>query len=77
MKKIFLGDIPPAVTVNDITEVFDDYGTIVDAQRLNDPTGAPYGIVEYTTDDSAERAIEERNGSTTWGVTIVVTEYNV
>ncbi|MEZ4448672.1 MAG: RNA-binding protein [Nannocystaceae bacterium] len=77
MRKIYVGNIPSAVTTTDIQSEFQSFGTIVDAQRLTDATGAPYGTVEFDNDNSAPAAITAKNGATVWGNVIAVEEYAV
>lgn len=77
MRKVYIGNIPSAVTVTDIETEFDNFGTIVEARLLSDPTGAPYGTVEYDNDDSAPAAIAAKHNTSCWGCTIVVQEYAV
>lgn len=77
MRKIFVTNIPSTVTVTDLENEFDGFGTIVEAERLNGPTGAPYGTVEYDNDDSAPAAIAAKHNTQCWGQTISVQEYAV
>jgi len=61
-KKLFVGNLPWSVTVEELTDIFSEYGEISDVHIPKDrETGRPRGFafVEYVEDSAAETAIEE------------------
>lgn len=72
-KKIFIGDLSATTTVSTINNAFSPYGTIVSTDLHSDPTGGPSTCdLEYTTDQAGTDAINNMNGTTLDGATIVV-----
>ncbi|MEZ4380490.1 MAG: hypothetical protein R3A79_04035 [Nannocystaceae bacterium] len=72
-KKIFIGDLSGITTVSTINSNFSPYGTIVSTDLHTNPTGGPSTCdLEYTTDQAGTDAIDNMNGATIDGATIVV-----
>lgn len=62
---LFLGDLSIFCTEQDIVDTFQEYGEIVDVriQRNKDTSRAlSYGFIDFSTEEAAKRAMEERNG---------------
>jgi RNA recognition motif-containing protein len=72
---IFVGSLPWSIEEADLRESFEAYGTVESAKVITDKfTGRSkgFGFVEMPNDDEALKAIEELNGATVEGRTIVV-----
>ena len=62
---IYVGNMPYAMTVEELKELFSQYGTVADARLVIDrETGRVkgFGFVELADDDAALKAISELNG---------------
>lgn len=76
MKKLFVGNLPWAVTTDDLVQLFSQYGDVQDAIVLTDrETGRSrgFGFVEMP-DEQALAAVEALNGFELQGREIVVNE---
>jgi len=76
VKKLFVGNLPWAVTTDDLVQLFSQYGDVQDAIVLTDrETGRSrgFGFVEMP-DEQATAAIEALNGFELQGREIVVNE---
>lgn len=65
-KKLFVGNLPFAVTDFDLEDLFKGYGEVTSAKVIVDRrTGRSrgYGFVEMGTEDLAQQAIEALNGT--------------
>src|SRR3954468_21324651 len=63
--RLYVGNLPYAVTELDLRDLFGGIGTVTDAKIVTDrETGRPrgFGFVEMSTEDEARKAIEEING---------------
>ena len=72
---IFVGSLPWSIEEADLRESFEVYGTVDSAKVVTDKfTGKSkgFGFVEMPNDDEALKAIEELNGASVQGRTIVV-----
>lgn len=72
---IFVGSLPWSIEEADLRESFEVYGTVDSAKVVTDKfTGKSkgFGFVEMPNDDEALRAIEELNGASVQGRSIVV-----
>ena len=72
---IFVGSLPFSIKEADLRESFEAYGTVDSVKIIMDKfTGRSkgFGFVEMTSDEDAERAINELNGATVQGRAIVV-----
>lgn len=66
MNNIFVGNLSPDATEENIRAVFEKYGTIERFRMMTDhETGQPRGFafVEMTDDATAEKAIKALNGT--------------
>lgn len=76
-KRLFVGGLPWATTDADLSSYFSKVGTVASASVITDrATGRSkgFGFVEMSSDEEAEKAIKELNGSTMGDRTIVVNE---
>lgn len=72
---IFVGSLPFSIEEADLRESFEVYGSVSSVKIITDKfTGRSkgFGFVEMSNDDEALKAIEELNGATVEGRTIVV-----
>ena len=76
-KKLFVGGLAYAITSDELKEMFSEVGTVESAQVIMDREtnrSKGFGFVEMTSDDEAQKAINELNGKDVSGRTIVVNE---
>lgn len=72
---IFVGSLPFSIDEADLRDSFEVYGTVNSVKIITDKfTGRSkgFGFVEMENDTEAEKAIQELNGATVDGRTIVV-----
>ena len=72
---IFVGSLPYSIEEADLRGFFEDYGTVDSVKIIMDKfTGRSkgFGFVEMPNDAEAQKAIDELNGGTVEGRTIVV-----
>ena len=72
---IFVGSLPYSIEEADLRGFFEDYGTVDSVKIITDKfTGRSkgFGFVEMPNDAEAQKAIDELNGGTVEGRTIVV-----
>lgn len=72
---IFVGSLPFSIDEADLRDSFGVYGTVTSVKIITDKfTGRSkgFGFVEMSSDEEAEKAIQELNGATVEGRTIVV-----
>ncbi len=72
---IFVGSLPFSIEEADLRESFEAYGTVDSVKIITDKfTGRSkgFGFVEMSNDEEAQKAIDELNGATVEGRTIVV-----
>lgn len=72
---IFVGSLPFSIDEADLRESFEAYGTVDSVKIITDKfTGRSkgFGFVEMSNDAEAQKAIDELNGATVSGRTIVV-----
>jgi len=72
---IFVGSLPFSIEEADLRESFEAYGAVDSVKIITDKfTGRSkgFGFVEMPSDDDAQKAIDELNGATVQGRTIVV-----
>jgi len=75
--RLYVGNLPYAVTELDLRDLFGGMGTVTDAKIVTDrETGRPrgFGFVEMSTEDEARKAIEEINGRDVQGRQVAVKE---
>jgi RNA recognition motif-containing protein len=72
---IFVGSLPYSIEEADLRESFEAYGAVDSVKIITDKfTGRSkgFGFVEMPSDEEAQKAIDELNGATVQGRTIVV-----
>lgn len=72
---IFVGSLPFSIEEADLRESFEAYGPVDSVKIITDKfTGRSkgFGFVEMPNDSEAQKAIDELNGATVQGRTIVV-----
>jgi hypothetical protein len=65
--RLYVGNLPYAVTELDLRDLFGGVGTVTDAKIVTDrETGRPrgFGFVEMSTEDEARKAIERSTAAT-------------
>jgi RNA recognition motif-containing protein len=75
--RLYVGNLPYAVTELDLRDLFGGVGTVTDAKIVTDrETGRPrgFGFVEMSTEEEARKAIEEINGRDVQGRQVAVKE---
>jgi RNA recognition motif-containing protein len=75
--RLYVGNLPYAVTELDLRDLFGGIGTVTDAKIVTDrETGRPrgFGFVQMSTEDEARKAIEEINGRDVQGRQVAVKE---
>lgn len=76
-KKLFIGSLPFTTTNEELQKLFESYGEVVSAVVIRDKQtrrSKGYGFVEMESDEAANNAMEELNGSDLKGRKIVVSE---
>ena len=74
-RKLFVGQLPWAITNDKLKEIFSQVGGVLDAVVImNRETGQSrgFGFVEMSTEEEAQNAIKNLNGSDVDGRKIVV-----
>lgn len=63
---IYVGNLPPDVGADDLREIFEKFGEVTEVRLIKDqPRGKSkrYAFVEMPSQEEAEKAIEEMNGT--------------
>lgn len=74
---IFVGNLPPDVGPDDLRALFEKFGDVTDVRLIkNQPSGRfkRYAFVEMPSQEEAEKAIEEMNGTDLKKMTLTVSE---
>lgn len=74
-RKLFIGSLPWSVDDAKLAQIFSQAGTVVSAQVIKDrETGRSrgFGFVEMSSDEEAQAAVSNLNGSDVEGRKIVV-----
>jgi RNA recognition motif-containing protein len=74
-RKLFVGSLPWAVDDAQLAQIFSQAGTVVSAQVVKDrETGRSrgFGFVEMSSDEEAQNAVNNLNGTDVEGRKIVV-----
>ncbi|WP_089932875.1 RNA recognition motif domain-containing protein [Candidatus Entotheonella palauensis] len=74
--KIFVGNIPSHVMLEEARMLFEAYGAVDDVTFIVDEDGRfrGFGFVQMPNDDDARAAISDLNGSDWWGTSLTVSE---
>lgn len=76
-KKLYVGSLPYTTTEEELHEIFSPYGEVVSVRIISDRmTGRSkgFGFVEMAIGDEADRAVQELNGASLKGRTLIVNE---
>lgn len=74
---IYIGNLSPEVTEDDLREAFETYGQVTSAKVIKDKfTGEPrgFGFIEMPSTEEAKSAMDGLNSTELKGKTIVVNE---
>ncbi len=74
---IYVGNLDFKVNENDLTGIFEEYGTVSSVKIITDKFSGRskgFGFVEMDNDDEAKKAIEGLNGATLESREMVVNE---
>jgi len=75
--KLFVGNMPYAMTKEDLSKLFSEAGTVVSASVIFDREtrrSRGFGFVEMSTDEETKKAIELLNESEVGGRKLIVSE---
>jgi len=75
--RLFVGNLPYAVTELELRDIFGAHGTVTEAKIVTDrDTGRPrgFGFVEMSSEAEAKKAMEELNGRDVQGRPLAVRE---
>ena len=75
--KIYVGNLPFKMTLEELSEMFEAFGGVADAVIINDrETGRSkgFGFIEMSEDQAAKAAIEALNGKDVGGRALTVNE---
>ena len=76
-KRLYVGNLPYEATDDKLKELFGQAGTVESANVIIDKFSGRskgFGFVEMSTDEEAQKAIEQLNGTDIGGRSIVVNE---
>ena len=74
---LYVGNLSYKLTVHQLREAFEDFGSVVSVRMINDrETGRPrgFGFVEMADRDEGQNAIDSLNGQELDGRKLVVNE---
>jgi len=72
---IFVGSLPFSIKETELKEFFDEYGEVTSVKIITDKFSGRskgFGFIEMSDDESAQKAINELNGTEIGGRKIVV-----
>jgi RNA recognition motif-containing protein len=75
--KLFVGNMPYAMTKEDLNKLFSEVGTVVSASVIFDREtrrSRGFGFVEMSTDEETKKAIETLNEAEVAGRKLIVSE---
>lgn len=74
-KKLYIGSLPYIVTDADLAKIFSDVGEVESARVIMDRESGRskgFGFVEMATEEAAQKAIQDLNGASIEGRSILV-----
>lgn len=74
-KKLYVSNLPFAMTSESLNEIFGTYGSVLSAKVITDRDSGRskgFGFVEMETEDQAQEAINKLNGQEIQGRTLTV-----
>jgi RNA recognition motif-containing protein len=72
---VFVGNLPPEFTDDELCETFDSYGIVLSASIARDPESGKrlrYGFVDIVTERAANNAVAKMHGTQIHGYTLDV-----
>jgi RNA recognition motif-containing protein len=72
---VFVGNLPPEFTDDELAESFDSYGIVLSASIARDPESGKrlrYGFVDIATERAANNAVAKMHGTQVHGYTLDV-----
>jgi RNA recognition motif-containing protein len=72
---VFVGNLPPEFTDDELAETFDSYGIVLSASIARDPENGKrlrYGFVDIATERAANNAVAKMHGTQVHGFTLDV-----
>jgi len=72
---VFVGNLPPEFTDDELAETFDTYGIVLSASIARDPENGKrlrYGFVDIATERAANNAVAKMHGTQVHGFTLDV-----
>jgi RNA recognition motif-containing protein len=72
---VFVGNLPPEFTDDELAETFDSYGIVLSASIARDPENGKrlrYGFVDIATERAASNAVAKMHGTQVHGYTLDV-----
>lgn len=76
-KKLYVGSLPYTTTEEELHEIFSPYGEILSVRIISDRmTGRSkgFGFVEMAIGEEADKAVQDLNGASLKGRTLIVNE---
>jgi len=76
---IYVGNLPSDVLANDLRALFEKFGDVTDVRLVMDKARGKsknYGFVEMPSQEEAEKAIEDMNGTDLKEMTLTVKQAN-
>lgn len=75
-KRIYVGNLPPEFTADQLCALFAAYGAVTSAEVIAEKSGQSrgFGFVEMGTDEQTQEAIAKLHGRAVGGKTLVVNE---
>ena len=76
---VFVGNLPPDVTPNELREIFEKFGEVIEVRLIKDQTSGRfkrYAFVDMPSEDEAKKAIEETNETELKEMVLTVKEAN-
>ncbi|MCG2693728.1 RNA-binding protein [Candidatus Parcubacteria bacterium] len=76
-KKLYVGNLPYTATAEELKELFSQAGKVESANVISDKFSGRskgFGFVEMSTDEEAQKAIDELNGTEIEGRAMTVNE---
>ena len=73
-KRLYIGDLAPNVTENDLTQLFSEVGSVESINLIRSRTGNTQGFafIEMATPEAAREAIKRFNGYDLSGFRLIV-----
>ena len=74
---VFVGNLPIDVGADGLREIFEQFGEVSDVRLIKDPPSGKfkrYAFVVMSSQEEAEKAIEEMNGTDLKDMTLTVSE---